>query len=296
MTAVPVYLIHWNAPAWLNSSVHSVMDSVGVGVRPVVINNGPQTEISLRNMLPPRVEIVSAPTNVGYAGGANLGLNHWQQNFPGCSLAVIGSHDLHVNRHALRNLVLAAEAHPRLGVVGPLLVAPFQSSGGRWSHFRAWHLPPDTSGGLVDRDWVSGTCMLIRREVLTDLGGFDEAFGSYVEDVDFCFRARAAGWMVGAETRAQAWGLGSVSQNVPVLIGVNTIRLSAKQAGRAGALVAVARVVRDLARTSLAGRFPWRTSVQKARSRAHARRYARIIRESVPFVLRGSVAAAQGRS
>jgi N-acetylglucosaminyl-diphospho-decaprenol L-rhamnosyltransferase len=295
MTVVPVYLIHWNAPGWLTSAVHSIMDSVGVSVRPVVINNGPQTETPLKEMLPARVEIVAAPTNVGYAGGANLGLKHWQKNFPECSLAVIGSHDLHVNRHALKDLVLAAEAHPRLGVVGPLLIAPLQSSGGRWRHFRAWHVPPDTSGGLVDRDWVSGTCMLIRREVLADVGGFDEAFGSYVEDVDFCLRARTAGWMVGAETRALAWGLGSVSQDIHVLIGVNTIRLSAKQAGRAGALVALARVVRDLARTSLTCRFPWRTSVQRARSRAYARGYATILRESVPFVLCGSVATARGR-
>jgi hypothetical protein len=110
------------------------------------------------------------------------------------------------------------------------------------------------------------------------VGGFEEAFGFYIEDVDFCFRARAAGWMVGAETRAHAWGLGSVSQSVPMLIGVNTIPLSAKRAGRAGALIAVARVVRDLARTSLAGRFSWRTSEQKARSQARARRYADILR------------------
>jgi N-acetylglucosaminyl-diphospho-decaprenol L-rhamnosyltransferase len=115
---------------WFISSMHSIMDSVGVCVRPVMINNGPQTETSLTDMLPARAEIVAAPTNVGYAGGANLGLKHGQRNFPGCSLAVIGSHDLHVNRHALREIVLAAEAHPKLGVVGPPLVGRSSPLGG----------------------------------------------------------------------------------------------------------------------------------------------------------------------
>jgi GT2 family glycosyltransferase len=45
-------------------------------------------------------------------------------------------------------------------------------------------------------DWVTGCCLLVRRECLEDLGGFDRSFFLYYEDVDFCQRAQARGWSV----------------------------------------------------------------------------------------------------
>jgi N-acetylglucosaminyl-diphospho-decaprenol L-rhamnosyltransferase len=50
--------------------------------------------------------------------------------------------------------------------------------------------------GPVEVDWVTGCCLLVRRQCLDDLGGFDESFFLYYEDVDFCRRARLAGWQV----------------------------------------------------------------------------------------------------
>jgi GT2 family glycosyltransferase len=45
-------------------------------------------------------------------------------------------------------------------------------------------------------DWVSGACMVVRRETLRDVGPLDERFFMYFEDADLCRRARAAGWLV----------------------------------------------------------------------------------------------------
>src|SRR5438477_9611714 len=47
--------------------------------------------------------------------------------------------------------------------------------------------------------WVTGCCLLVRRECLEDLGGLDEDFFLYYEDVDLCLRARARGWSVAYE-------------------------------------------------------------------------------------------------
>lgn len=52
--------------------------------------------------------------------------------------------------------------------------------------------------------WVTGCCLLVRRECLADLGGLDEDFFLYYEDVDLCRRATARGWSVWYEPRARA--------------------------------------------------------------------------------------------
>jgi GT2 family glycosyltransferase len=51
-------------------------------------------------------------------------------------------------------------------------------------------------GGRRPVDWLTGCCLLVRRDCLAQLGGLDEGFFLYYEDVDFCRRARAAGWSV----------------------------------------------------------------------------------------------------
>jgi N-acetylglucosaminyl-diphospho-decaprenol L-rhamnosyltransferase len=58
---------------------------------------------------------------------------------------------------------------------------------------------------------ASGTCLILRRTCIEQVGLFDEQFGSYVEDVDLGLRAREAGWSVRKIPEARASGVGSVS-------------------------------------------------------------------------------------
>jgi GT2 family glycosyltransferase len=101
-------------------------------------------------------------------------------------------------------------ARPRAGILGFRLrhadgspqrsAGPFPTLFGTLARLllpRAWrkyHLHPD--GGRRPVPWVSGCCLLVRRDCFAELGGFDGGFFLYYEDVDLCRRARSRGWSV----------------------------------------------------------------------------------------------------
>src|SRR5919106_1523536 len=228
---LPAYLIHWNAPEWCASSARSLLDSERVNIELTVVDNGQEDGPPLEDLLPAGVTVLRSARNLGYSGGVNLAFQDWRRRFPWARLSVVGSHDLHVRYDTLRKLVDSAISDAEYGVLGPALLSPFESSGGYWTGSRGGQFSLDGVMGVVDRDWVSGTCMMIRRDCVDAVEGFDEAFGSYVEDVDFCLRARDAGWRVGVVSEAVAWGLGSGSRVAGAAMISNRVLLVAKRGG-----------------------------------------------------------------
>jgi N-acetylglucosaminyl-diphospho-decaprenol L-rhamnosyltransferase len=58
---------------------------------------------------------------------------------------------------------------------------------------------------VADVDWCDGACMLVRRAAVEQVGGFDEQYFLYTEELDWCFNARQAGWSIAVEPRAVVW-------------------------------------------------------------------------------------------
>jgi len=129
------------------------------------------------------------------------------------------------------------DAHERVGVVGPQLVnadgsvqlssRAFPSYATAFfnrnslltrffprNRFTRHYLHTDRDPGVVqETDWVSGACLIHRRE----LGGPDERFFMYMEDIDFCLRARAAGWGVAYHPALRVLHhIGGSSRSMPV--------------------------------------------------------------------------------
>jgi hypothetical protein len=163
----------------------------------------------------PAIRVVAAAHNLGFAGGVNLGVRHARGRY-----VLLLNPDAILQPGALRRLADFLETTPEAGLAGPKLLDPDGSLQlscrrfpGRWTvfaHRYAWltrALPgnPATRRYLLTDwdhastrpvDWVSGACMLVRRAALAEVGGLDEGFFLFAEDVDLCKRLWAAGWHV----------------------------------------------------------------------------------------------------
>ncbi len=172
----------------------------------------------------PRVRLIANTENRGFTGGNNQGIEVARGRyilFLNPDTAVVGD--------ALARMVSYLQAHDEVGVVGPQLRygdGSLQSSRRRFPTFvsalfestpLAWHWPNNPwarwyrmeeggsrgaeepvrgNGGTAVRevDWLVGAAFMTRRAVLEQVGGFDEGYFMYSEELDWCRRVKAAGW------------------------------------------------------------------------------------------------------
>jgi hypothetical protein len=161
----------------------------------------------------PGVAYMRTAQNLGFAGGSNAGMR--AALAAGAAFVWFLNNDAEPEPEALRELVAAAERSPPAAVVGAKVL---QKARPERIDSVALHL--DLGWGrvlllghdevdrgqyddLADVDALTGCAMLVRRDALARLGGFDESFFSYLEDADLCLRARAAGLRVAAAPRAR---------------------------------------------------------------------------------------------
>ncbi len=165
--------------------------------------------------LPSGVRLIRNKQNVGFARAHNRGIAQSTGD-----LVVLINPDAVVERNFFEGLERFFDENPKVGVAGPRILdseGELQLSArreisvlsgllGRTSLltrlFPTSSLVKSQFPAVTDRsrpspvDWVSGACMVIRRETLREIGTLDERFFMYFEDADLCRRARAAGWLV----------------------------------------------------------------------------------------------------
>ncbi len=179
------------------------------------------------------VRVVRARANGGFAAGSNLGIRSVDARF-----YLLLNSDAQLRPGALDALFAAAAARPEVGLLGPRLEGAdgalqtscfrYHSPASEMIHAAAtswvtralarWDVPLPPGPGLAEPEWISFACVLIRREVIETAGLLDEGYFLYLEDVDYCRRARALGWRIAYVPEARALHLHGGSSGLPTAL------------------------------------------------------------------------------
>jgi GT2 family glycosyltransferase/glycosyltransferase involved in cell wall biosynthesis len=158
----------------------------------------------------PGVDLVSSPANLGFAGGCNLGAQH----ATGTVLAFLNN-DARPDADWVRAAVDVLKTDPTVAAVASKVLdwdganIDFVDGGLTWfgmGYKRHAGQPDDGSHDQAkDVLFATGSAMFVRAEVYRKLGGFDERFFMFYEDVDFGWRLNLRGWRVRYEPRSLAY-------------------------------------------------------------------------------------------
>ena len=220
-SSVGVVVVTYNAGDHLLKAVRCVREQAIPEV--VVVDNG-SADGSVEALLgaDPDVRVVRPGRNLGYGAGANRGASACGA---GAAYLLVCNADVDLEPGAVESMAAVLDADARLAIVGPRIENPdgslypsartFPALGDALGHAALGLMAPRNRftrryrmldwdhSAPAEVDWVSGACMLARRSAFDELGGFDEAYFMYLEDVDLCWRARRAGWRVAYQPGAR---------------------------------------------------------------------------------------------
>jgi len=201
--AIDVAIVNWNTAEAALAASRAYFASAGAEARVTIVDNDsrPEQRELLREGCPDEVRLDLGEENVGYGRAANRALRDGE-----AELVCVSNADVLPEAGALAALAAVARAERRTGMVGPVF-------GGDTNRYHAALPGPGTMlarilagsfgerrqptpgpGAVAEVGQPSGACFLLRREAWEELGGFDEGFFLWYEDVDLAKRLRDAGY------------------------------------------------------------------------------------------------------
>jgi len=211
MPDVSAVVVTYNAAPWIERSLGSLRDT---GADVIVVDNG-STDGTLDIVREkfPEARLLEQE-NRGFGAGNNTGMRVASGRY-----FLLLNPDAWLTDGALEKLVAFADEHPAAAVVGPRLLNPDGSLQRSvrgyptpWriatEYFFLRKLAPRSRAlnslfgagfdheSVREAEYLFGACLLVRREAVDSVGGFDEDFFLMSEEVDWCYRFRQAGWKV----------------------------------------------------------------------------------------------------
>jgi GT2 family glycosyltransferase len=219
--SVLIVIVNWN----LKKDTVACIESVGQTGHPcqiVVVDNGSQDDSAehiARRF--PHVKVMGIPRNIGFAAACNLAIKDGLDEHT--QYVLLLNNDTVLHPDFFTELLRAAKANPQAGIFGPKVYSAAEPD--RLWHAgarrRRWVLAAVDLGRdqcdngqfehVREVDYVFGCSMLIRRQVFERVGMLDTGYFLYLEDMDFCLRAQAAGYRLLFVPQARVWHQGSAS-------------------------------------------------------------------------------------
>ena len=211
MIDLSILIVNWNTRDYLLHCLESVFQAAGRSSwEVIVVDNGSRDrsgeEVKKRF---PRIRLIENERNLGFARAMNQGLQQSSGRY-----ALLLNPDTRVKEGAIERLLSFMDGHPEAGVAGIQLlnsdgskqnsIANFPSLATELLNksFLRWMFPKRFPGKgrnysePIEVDSVIGACMIVRREAIERVGLLDEDYFLFLEETDWCYRMKEAGWKV----------------------------------------------------------------------------------------------------
>jgi N-acetylglucosaminyl-diphospho-decaprenol L-rhamnosyltransferase len=216
-------VVNYESGPLLAACVESLLADESAGEpEVVVVDNGSRDgSVAQLRRARPDVRVLDAGENLGYAAAANRGIAATH-----APVVAVCNSDLEVHPGMAAAMLVRFDREPDLAAVGPVLRNP---DGSQYPSARAVPAPTVAAGHALlgriaprnrftrryrqldvdptvprDVDWVSGAMLFLRRSALASVGGWDERYFMYMEDIDLCWRLRRLGWRIAYEPGGSA--------------------------------------------------------------------------------------------
>ncbi|MGZ8941321.1 MAG: glycosyltransferase family 2 protein [Methylobacter sp.] len=249
MKSVSVIIISWNARDYLRGCLNSINQTGASCVQEVIVvdNDSKDGSPEMVEKEFPDVSLIRAGGNLGFARANNLAMKHAK----GSMYALVNS-DVIVHPGCLDTLATFLDQHDNVGLVGPRVIGGdgnlqltcrripsvwntvcrvlsldriFQS----WQIFSGFEVPQRNHDKCTEAEVLSGCFCVTRKKAVDEVGGMDEQFFFYAEDIDWCKRFRDAGWKLMFVPEAVATHFGGAStSNAPLRFSIEIHRANLK--------------------------------------------------------------------
>lgn len=219
LSKVAIIILNWNGKKDTIECLESLKHITYPNYEILLVDNG-STDGSVEYFREryPDIEIIENEKNMGYAEGNNVGIRRVMKN--GADYMLLLNNDTVVDPEFLGELVNVAENNLRIGFAGPKVYYYnydqkkdiINFAGGKLDMWkgRTYHIGlNEVDSGQYDEikevDYVEGSCLLLRKEVIKEIGLLDPVYFAYWEENDLCMRGNKAGYISIFVPKAKIW-------------------------------------------------------------------------------------------